>query len=229
MEIYGDTGTIQPEYLTHPKKKFPKNQKNADSSRLISTKDEVAKTDDELVSLFCDGQVEAFHELYHRHSGRIFSFMLALGGTWQDNEDSAQATWEKVIDRLYQYKGHNKFQSWLYRIAHNTWLDRVRSAWHRKRVLVGHGVDEDFMGLPIDTTLTQEANTVFDNAVENEKRVLLYEALQELPDRMRQTVMLYIDGEMTFQEISECMDCPIGTTYWRFRRAERLMQEKFSE
>jgi RNA polymerase sigma-70 factor (ECF subfamily) len=185
-----------------------------------------ATTDEQLIKTFRRGDDCAFNELYNRYSAHVFTFLLSLGGSVQDCEDAAQTTWRKAIDKIDTYHGRKGFQPWLFQIAHRTWLDRVRSAWDRRHVPVGQGQDEDFVGLPIDESMTRSAVSVSDQAIAREESALLYAALEHLPDRMRQTMLLYVDGGMNLREISEAMECSIGTTSWRFHEAKKRLKDK---
>lgn len=180
------------------------------------------QTDDELVRLYLRGKIKAFEVLYERYGMGMFRFVLSLGGSREQAEDVVQTTWLKAIDNLESYRCPDRFKPWLFQTAYRTWLNDVRSAWERRRVAVGSS-NEDFEGLPVDKTL-MNAETSRDMVTAREERTALYEALETLPDKMRQTVFLRIDAGLTFREIAETMGCPLGTALWRMKEAVRRLK-----
>ena len=182
-------------------------------------------TDDDLVRAYLAGDLRAFETLFDRYERRILGFVASLGGRPAQVEDAAQTTWLKVVQELPRYRPSGRFKSWLFRIAQRTWLDSVRSAWERKRVALPESADDDFEGVPIEWWITGRASPQ-ERAATVEHRDALYNALDALPDLMRQTVLMRIDGEMTFREIAEAMGCPLGTALWRMKEAQKRLRAK---
>lgn len=178
-------------------------------------------SDCELIGRYLHGDPEAFTALYSRYECHLLRFLLSLGGSWEQAEEAFQLSWIKAIERLADFQGRGSFRSWLFRIAHRTWLDQVRRGWERRRVSIA-GV-EDWESLPIDRAFLSSSRDPVAVAEDEERRVLLREALESLPDKMRQTVLLRIDGELTYQQIADEMGCPLSTALWRVREAERRL------
>ena len=122
---------------------------------------------------------------FKRHEQVLFVFILGLGGRWFEAEDVAQTTWQQVIRYLPDYKAKGRFRSWLFRIAHRTWLNHVGSAWERRHMMIGAAGDEDFAALPIDLAAIRNERTPRDSSIASEERLLLYEALDKLPNFLR--------------------------------------------
>ena len=182
-------------------------------------------TDDDLVRAYLAGDLRAFETLFDRYERRILGFVASLGGRPAQVEDAAQTTWLKVVQELPRYRPMGRFKSWLFRIAQRTWLDSVRSAWERKKVTLPESVDGDFEGVPIEWWIDDRASPR-ESAATVETRDALYQALDALPDSMRQTVLMRIDAEMTFREIGEAMGCPLGTALWRMKEAQKRLRAK---
>ncbi|HOZ45718.1 MAG TPA: sigma-70 family RNA polymerase sigma factor [Candidatus Hydrogenedentes bacterium] len=183
------------------------------------------QTDDALIAAYLKGSMPAFESLFGRYERPVLRFIVSLGGSREQAQDAAQTTWLKVVEGLGAYEARGRFRPWLFRIAHRAWLDHVRGAWQRRRILVGEGNESDFEGLPIDRTAFGAAISPADAAAAREERDQLYDALAGLPCALRQTVLLRIDAEMTFAEIAEAMDCPLGTALWRAHEAERRLKD----
>jgi RNA polymerase sigma-70 factor (ECF subfamily) len=151
--------------------------------------------------------------------------MLSLGGDRDRIDDVLQQTWLKVLARLEQYTMQGKFRQWLFRIAHRIWLDEIRSVWERRRVYIEDNPGMDYEGLPIEKFVSDLPLSPREQAEHNESRDMLLEALENLPDQMRQALLLRIDAGLTHREISEIMGCPLGTTLWRTREGTRRLRE----
>ena len=160
----------------------------------------------------------AFERLYERYAARLLGFVVALGVPVDAAEDVCQKVWLRVIHNLVAYRGFGRFRPWLFRIAHRQWLDEARSAWQRHRMPLDRpGTEAEWADPgagPIDIVLARE------------RHQLLLDALAELPPAMRQTVLLRIDGELTFREIADAMACPLGTALWRMKEAERRLARR---
>ncbi len=184
------------------------------------------RSDDELIEEYLQGDVESFGQLYDRYERRLFGFVLSLGGARHRAEDVAQKTWLKVLVQLESYQIRGRFRSWLFKIGHRVWLDEVRSAWERRRVSLEGNPETDCEGLPIDECVVDAAQSPMEQAARKERLDIMYSAIEMLPDMMRQALLLRIDADMSHKEISEVMDCPLGTTLWRVREATRRLKDQ---
>lgn len=187
------------------------------------------KSDEELIRAWLErGDHGAFAQLYDRYESPLFRFLLSLGGDWDSAEDALQIAWMKALDNLPHFRG-GSFKSWLFRIGHRVWLDRVRSAWERRRVSLNGSGEEDNEGLPLDERFADPGADLRETLASKEERERLRKAIEELPDQMRQTVLLRIDGELSYREIAETMGCPIGSALWRVAEAEKRLKLSLTE
>jgi len=184
------------------------------------------RSDDEFIEEYLQGDVKSFGQLYDRYERRLFGFVLSLGGTRDRAEDVVQKTWLKVLDQLDSYQMRGRFRAWLFTIGHRVWLDEVRSAWEQRRVSLEGNPGTDYGGLPIDESIMVAADSPMEQAARKERLDIVYSAIETLPDMMRQALLLRIDADMTHKEISEVMDCPLGTTLWRVREATRRLKDQ---
>jgi len=180
--------------------------------------------DDDLFDAYRAGDAAAFEVLYDRHHARLVRFVMSLGAVQQDAEDIGQETWMKAIRQRDTYRAQGRFQSWLFRIAHRSWLDRTRSAWHRRTEPAAPEKDSG----AIESMVSAESRPD-ETAVTNEESARLREALDRLPAQLRETLLLRIDGGLTFREIADAMDCPVGTALWRGKEAQRRLKEMLGE
>lgn len=174
-----------------------------------------ARTDDELTQAWLAGDPAAFAVLYDSHAPRLLGFLKALGAGHDSAEDLAQATWLKALDALPRYRARGRLRQWLFTIAHRQWLDHVRSAWHVRR--------QDGAAPADALDRADPARGPAEAAATSEEQDRLMAAVHALPEVQRRTVLLRIDGELTFREIAEAMGCPLGTVLWRMKDAERRL------
>ena len=177
-------------------------------------------SDDALIGRYLCGDLSAFEVLYDRFARRLLSFVIALGAEMNHAEDVTQKTWMKVIDQLPRYQPQGRFRAWLFTIAHRLWLAESRSAWQRHHS-AAHAEPES-------AGLIDPAAGPVERAIVLEQQQSVVQALQELPELMRQTVLLRIDGGLKFREIAETMRCPLGTVLWRMKEAERRLASRLS-
>lgn len=162
--------------------------------------------DDELIRR-CAADPEAFRELVERFQMRIYSFLIHLAGR-QAAEDLFQEVWLKVFRNAASYEPRGKAISWLFKIANNLAL------YHRVKRAV-ETVDIDIAAAWLSDP-APGPHTVLEN---NEKRVRLAAALKGLPFEQRQIFLMREYGEMSFKEISQSLDIPLGTALSRMNYA----------
>ena len=179
-------------------------------------------SDDALIVSYLKGDAAAFEQLYHRYSGRLLGFVISMGAPRDAAEDVAQKAWIKALEALGSYRGQGRFRAWLFTLTYRLWLDEVRSAWRTRCFSMDEEQLAAMAPAPTNSTTAIPANPR-EAAVAREERLLLEQALEELPEAMRRTVLLRIDGELAYREIAEMMDCPLGTVQWRMNEAQKRL------
>ncbi|HBF33982.1 TPA: hypothetical protein DDW35_05415 [Candidatus Sumerlaeota bacterium] len=188
----------------------------------------MAPTDDRLIEQYLQGDVDAFERLYERYAARLLGFLKTRGVCQDAAEDLAQKAWVRVIENLPEYQAQGTFRAWLFTLAHRLFLDEARSAWERHRV-TATSADPDENSLSFVESVPSSQPSPLEQAAQKEESGLLTEALVQLPDNIRQTVLLRIDGELAFREIADVMQCPLGTVLWRMQEARRLLRKLLGE
>ncbi len=172
---------------------------------------------DALIAQYLKGNAAAFERLYDRHAPRLLDFLLSLGADRDAAEDLAQRAWIKALEALKAYRPQGRFRPWLFTLAHRLWIDEKRSAWERNRLAVADDIETpDPASGPLET------------AMRRQQRQLLDQALAEMPGKLRQTVLLRVDGELTFKEIARAMKTPLGTVLWRMREAQQRLRKQLA-
>ena len=135
----------------------------------------------------------------------------------------AQAVQDIFISAYENIEGFNtnqRFSPWIYRIAHNTFVDILR--YKAKYSLYGFGFD------------TLVAHSVHEDEYRKEKenqelRVLLEKSLDTLPPAQREIIILYYFEELGYREIADILHIPIGTVGVRLARARARLKEKLPD
>jgi RNA polymerase sigma-70 factor (ECF subfamily) len=184
------------------------------------------RTDDDLVRAYRSGDAAALTLLIDRYLDTIYTFAYRMTNRKEDAEDIAQDTFVKVWRTIGRYKLTGTFKPWVFAIARNTAIDRLR----KKRIAVfsdfedreGRNVLIETLGDPetLPATLIEKA----------EQKGLLEKSLAELSPGDREILSLHYGEEMTFDTIGTILKKPLNTVKSRHRRALeklRIYLEKF--
>ncbi len=152
------------------------------------------------------GDKSALHEVYEAYIGYIYTIVLQTVSNREDAEDVTSEFFMKLWRLADTYREGNGHRAWMAAIARNMAVDLLRKT--RREVLT-----EDFTD-----TVTENASDV---SVEQEviADMRLRQALDTLKPGEREVVHLKIMGEMTFQEIADALNIPLGTATWRYQNA----------
>ena len=170
------------------------------------------------------GNQAAFRALVMRYQRRIYALGLSMLHDPDAAQDVVQDAFIKAHTHLPDFQGGSSFYTWLYRIALNLCLDRLRRA---KRAAheefdetVAHAADDAFAVAPRRLGF-DPAQALRDGEIR--RRVL--DALARLSENHRAVlVMAEMDG-MSYQEMADVMGCPVGTIMSRLFHARKKMQE----
>ena len=180
-------------------------------------------TDKELVERVQKGDKKSFDLLVLKYQNRIAKLVLRYVREPSDAMDVTQETFLKAYRALANFRGDSAFYTWLYRIAINTAKNHIVSQSRRPSEI--HLEDSD--GEEINTEELQKDIATPENLLlANEIKDTILDALHELPEDLRVAISLReIDG-LTYEEIAEAMDCPIGTVRSRIFRAREAIDAK---
>lgn len=159
------------------------------------------------------GQAEAFAWLLEAYGPRLNGYFLRCCGSAADAEDLLQELFLRLIEKIRAYQHDGRFENWLFRVAANLVRDRFRR--HRRGAEVSFDGAEEGGGLaalPDDGPMPEE------NLERLEDRELLLKALARLPEVDREMIMLRHYSEMSFQEIADFFQVPLGTALAKVHR-----------
>ncbi|MES2633416.1 MAG: RNA polymerase sigma factor RpoE [Pseudomonadota bacterium] len=188
-----------------------------------------ADTDLMLVERTVAGDQRAFELLVLKYQRRIERLIGRMVRDTDLVEDIAQETFIRAYRALAQFRGEAQFYTWLYRIAVNTakkaLVDMKRDPTVSESALRGgNGDDEDETSAVENELTTSETPETVLAAKEIANAVNA--AMEALPEELRQAVTLREIEGLSYEEIAEVMDCPIGTVRSRIFRARESISAK---
>ena len=183
------------------------------------------KADETLVSLYAEGENQAFNVLLNRYKDKLYSYIYYIVRNSEMTEDIFQETFMKAIITIRQgrYNENGKFSAWLRRIAHNLIIDSFRQEKSENLV----SCDEPEVNILNNIGL---AEGTIENAIVNRQILSDVRRLMEfLPDEQREVVYMRFYQDLSFKEIAEQTGVSINTSLGRMRYAIlnlRRMAEK---
>jgi len=158
----------------------------------------------------------AASELLKIYYADIYSYLRRLCGSKQDAEDLTQQTFLKVWSSLNGFAGRSKFSTWLYRIAHNTFLD-----WLRKNVAGTQSRPDQWWQDCINQNLGP-----FSNVAERQLAQRLYEAVEDLDEDKKHVVHLHYYQGLSIRETAKVLDVATSTVKYRLREVFKALRAK---
>lgn len=181
-----------------------------------------------LVERTVAGDQKAYELLVLKYQRRIQRLIGRMVRDVDLVEDIAQETFIRAYRALAQFRGEAQFYTWLYRIAVNTAKkalgDLKRDPLVSESALRGSGGDEDeTSSVENELTSSETPETVL---AAKEIASAVNSAMEALPEELRQAITLREIEGLSYEEISEAMDCPIGTVRSRIFRAREAISAK---
>jgi RNA polymerase sigma-70 factor (ECF subfamily) len=176
-------------------------------------------TEDTVLMLrYRDGDLDAFNVLYRRHNQPLYRYLLRLCMNRDAAEDIYQEVWKKIISSRGRYQATAKFNTFLYRVAHNSFIDHAR---RNKRYTSANDYDPD-----------NSIHGADEPDIAAEKLMLrrrLDEALGNLPDEQRNAFLLHEEGGLGLDAIALITGVSRETVKSRLRYANNKLRVALME
>jgi len=176
-------------------------------------------SDEELVLLSKNGNLDAFNRLVERHQGAVYAVAYRLLGERTAAEDAAQETFIAAFRAIGGFRS-GSVRAWLLRIAANQAKDQLRARRRRPSVSL-EGESETVERTPADAA----AHDPVDAAVQRARQEALQQALLALPFDQRVVVVLVDVQGYDYVEAAQALGEPLGTVKSRLFRARRRLRE----
>jgi RNA polymerase sigma-70 factor, ECF subfamily len=171
----------------------------------------------ELIERARKGDSQAFGVLVERYQRRVANVALAVVHNQEDAIELAQETFVRAYENLDKFESRSSFSTWLYRIAANLAIDFWRREG-RHVVLRGEDAENELRRLPTDR------GDSFKAASRSELSERLSKALEELTPEHRAVILLREVEGLSYDEISEVLQCPRGTVMSRLHYARTRLR-----
>lgn len=180
-------------------------------------------SDSQLVSLYQEGNEEAFEMLLHRHKSRTYTAIYLIVKDRYVAEDLLQDTFIKAVNTIKagRYNEEGKFAPWLSRIAHNLAIDHFRKEKRYPEVVLEDG-SRVFDSIQFAEESYESVQVVKDT------RKKLRDFIKELPEEQKQVLIMRHYLDMSFQEIADRTEVSINTALGRMRYALINLRKKMT-
>jgi RNA polymerase sigma-70 factor (ECF subfamily) len=180
-----------------------------------------------LVQRSQQGDLAAFDRLVTRHRSRVYGQILGMVRNEADAWDLSQDTFFKAWKALPQFEGQAAFSTWIYRIAHNTTLD-----WLRSRKIEGNSEFNEAVESHVAagaTTTPHSEGRPDDRLAQSELGHRIHEALGQLSPEHRSAILLREVEGRSYEEIAEMVGCTLGTVMSRLFYARKKLQSLLAD
>lgn len=175
------------------------------------------RSDHELMLAVRDGELDALGELFERHHGPLFGFLVKLTGDRSGAEDIVQVVFQRMLKYRHTYRDDGSFTAWMYHLARRCAADHFRRA-----NAAPHATD------PVDLhEHPDDAPHAAHHAAARDDHALLHAALARLDPDAREVLLLARFQELSFAEISGILECSVGAAKVRAHRALRELRDVY--
>ncbi len=158
-----------------------------------------------------NGDSEAFEDLVRIHQRALYAFLYRLSGNMHDAQEVSQQSFIKAYLAMASFRGEASFKTWLYRIAVNTFRNYVRDEGRRRH-------------LALDENIHSTDEGAFSLVAGNQERSMLEKAIDTLPARQREALVLRVNEGYRFTEVARVMNCSVGAAKASYHQAVRKLK-----
>ena len=169
------------------------------------------------------GDTNAFGEIVEFYKDKVYQLCYRILGNSFEAEDIAQEAFIRAYMNLDRYNMNKKFSAWLFRIATNLCIDRIR----KKKP--DYYLDAEISGSDGLTMYAQIASQELlpeDEVANMELQKIIEKEILNLPEKYRTVIVLKYIEELSLNEISEILDLPIGTVKTRIHRGREALRKQ---
>ncbi len=180
-------------------------------------------TDKELVKRVQKGDQAAFDLLFARYQSKIINLISRYVRDSEEVRDVAQEAFIKAYRALPRFRGDSAFYTWLYRIAINTAKNHLVS---RSRRPPSTDVDVDDADYRDDADMLRTGEDPEGALSRDELQAAIEQALVDLPEDLRSALTLREFDGLSYEQIAQIMECPVGTVRSRIFRAREFVDQR---
>lgn len=177
-------------------------------------------SDEIIVDRIRAGESDLFGVLMERYEQKLTRYGRKFLARDEQIEDIVQDVFIKAYQHLNGYDASRPFSPWIYRIAHNTFINEIKKVQSRPQLMP----DFDIL----------VSHTVYDDPAESERersdmRLELERGLKLIPDKYREILLLRYFENMEYRDIADILQIPLGTVSVRIQRAKQALKKSFEQ
>lgn len=169
------------------------------------------------------GDQDAFAEIVELFKDKIYQLVYRMIGNSHEAEDIAQEAFIRAYININSFDVNRKFSTWLYRIATNLTIDRIRKKkpdYYLDAEVAGTEGLTMYSQVAADIALPEEEVETMELQGEIQRQIL------KLPDKYRSVIVLKYIDELSLMEISEILEIPVGTVKTRIHRGREALRQQ---
>ncbi|HTG70354.1 MAG TPA: RNA polymerase sigma factor SigW [Candidatus Udaeobacter sp.] len=176
-----------------------------------------------LAQLALKGDQQAFAELVDLYQDKLFHMAYRMLNSRQEAEDVVQDTFLRVYKNLDRYDDTLKFSTWIYRIATNLCIDRLRK---RKPTYSLDAESSGHEGLDGYSMIPSDNRTPESELLLTDTQRIIHAAIAALPPKYKTVMTLRYMQDLSLQEIGDVLDMPVTTIKTRVHRGREFLRKK---
>jgi RNA polymerase sigma-70 factor (ECF subfamily) len=178
-------------------------------------------SDEDLIERFQNGDLYAFDLIVKRYKNQLLNFVYRFLGNAEEAEDLVQETFLRVYRNRKAYQKVAKFSTWIYTIAGNLAKTELRKRKRRKFFSISDlGYNER------DYDISDEAYNPEKDVDGRMKEEIIHREIEGLSPKFREVILLRDVQQLSYEEISQIVNIPLGTVKSRVNRGRLKLQEK---
>lgn len=170
--------------------------------------------DQKLIKAIINGNTKAYAQVVDCYKDLVYTLAFRMLKQREEAEEVAQDTFIKVFKSLHKFKGESKFSTWIYKVAYNTCLDRIKkNKKHQNDIVI-----DDYVFNKLDTI-----DNALDNMIKDEKSKLIKACVAKLPEDSSALLTLFYFEELSLVEIAKIMNIEANTVKVKLFRARKKL------
>lgn len=200
-------------------------EKSTDANVVRENASSSSLEDDKFVKQAIKGDQDAYKKLMDKYQKPLYFHVLKMVRNHEQVEDLVQEAFMKAFKNLNSYNTNYAFSTWLYRITTNHTIDYLR-----KKKLKTTSINE-----PIKTKEGEMEIQISDEAetdreiIRKERKKIIHTAINNLPKKYRRVIEMRHLQELSYQEIAEQLDLPLGTVKAHIFRAREMLYKELKD
>ena len=179
--------------------------------------------EEQLIRYAQQGDNDAFEQLLLLHQKKVYNLCLRMSANPDDALDLSQEAFIKAWRSIGQYQFDASFSTWLFRLTSNVCIDHLRRKKRRQETSLTESYDDSDEAE--EFTLPDAAPLPEEQAITNETKLALAQAMERLGPEHREILQLRVVEDLPYEQIAEILDIRVGTVKSRLARARLSLRK----